>query len=344
MGAYDARAGADLAVLQRRVGPDDGVLADHGRAEELGAGQDRGVGLEDHVGLDPRRGRVHDGDAVLHPAGDDAAVELLAELGELGAVVGPLGLRDVLDEVSADGEAVLAGQAHGVGEVVLALGVVVGDPRQRRDQELGVEGEDPGVDLVDLALLGRGVLLLHDRLDVTLLVAHHAAVAERARHPAAEDAHGALGGLVLLGEGLEGLPLQQRGVAGSDDDGAGGRTASLHRDAYGVAGALLRLLHRQHRAGQQLGDVRPDLLALVADDRDDAGRLDGLHGAEHVADHGAPGDRVQHLHGLRLHAGAAAGGEHDDGEVVHARSLSPPRGWSPTRVPVLERRCGRMAP
>ena len=62
--------------------------------------------------------------------------------------------RDVLDEVGADGEAVLAGEADRVGEVVLALGVVVGDPRQRRDQELRVEGQDPGVDLVDLALLG----------------------------------------------------------------------------------------------------------------------------------------------------------------------------------------------
>ena len=51
--------------------------------------------------------------------------------------------------------------------------------------------------------------------------------------------------------------------------------------------------------------------ALVADDRDDPGRLDGLHGPQDVADHASPGDGVEHLHGLRLHAGAAAGGEHD---------------------------------
>ena len=57
-------------------------------------------------------------------------------------------------DVRADGEAGVAGDLHGVGQVVLALGVVVGDLRQRLGQELGVEREDPGVDLADLALLG----------------------------------------------------------------------------------------------------------------------------------------------------------------------------------------------
>ena len=80
----------------------------------------------------------------------------------------------------------VAGDLDGVGQVVLALGVVVGELRQRLGEELGVEGEDPGVDLVDLALLGGGVLLLDDRLDVALVVADHPAVAERVR-PATPD-------------------------------------------------------------------------------------------------------------------------------------------------------------
>ena len=42
---------------------------------------------------------------------------------------------------------------------------------------------------------------------------------------------------------------------------------------HGVAGAVLGLLHGQHGAGQQLLDVRADLLALVADDGDDPARL-----------------------------------------------------------------------
>ena len=40
---------------------------------------------------------VHHGDAVAHPPGDDAAVHLLAHLGQLDAVVGALGLHHVVD-------------------------------------------------------------------------------------------------------------------------------------------------------------------------------------------------------------------------------------------------------
>src|SRR5690606_2736143 len=95
VGAHDPGAGADLAVLEGGVRPDDRVLAHHGRAQQLGAGQDRDVLLEDHVGVDPGGGRVHHGDSVAHPPGDDATVELTTQLGELGAVVGALGLAYV---------------------------------------------------------------------------------------------------------------------------------------------------------------------------------------------------------------------------------------------------------
>ena len=191
-------------------------------------------------------------------------------------------------------------------------------------EELRVEGEDPRVDLVDLALRGRRLLLLHDRLHVALVVAHDPAVAERVRHATAQDADRALGSLVLDGERTQRVALQQRRVTGSHDDRAGRGAGGLHRDAYGVPGPLLRLLDRQHRGRHHLHDVRTDLLALVSDDRDDPGRLHGLHGPQDVADHAASGDGVEHLHGLRLHAGAATGGEDDDGEVVHGRSLSLP--------------------
>ena len=169
---------------------------------------------------------------------------------------------------------------------------------------------------------GRRVLLLHDRLDVTLGVADDAAVAEGVGHDAGEDADRALGRLVLRGELAQRLPTQQWSVARGDDHGAGRRTGRLDRDPHRVPGPVLRLLDGEHDIGHEGLDVRADLLALVADDGDDPLRLDRLHGGEHVADHRAPTDRVQHLHGLGLHAGAAAGGEHDHGEVVHGGSVS----------------------
>ena len=228
MGADDAGAGAHLAVLERGVGPDHGVLGDDRRAEQLHARQDRDVGVELDVGVDPGGAGVHHGDAVAHPPGHDAPVELLAHLGQLDAVVGALGLHHVVDGERADGEAVLARDLDGVGQVVLALGVVVGQPRQRADQELRVEGEDPRADLGDLALLRRGVLLLDDPLDVTLVVAEDPPVAERVGHDPAQDAHHLLGGPVVGHEPAQALALEQRGVARRDDDRAARRTAGLH--------------------------------------------------------------------------------------------------------------------
>ena len=55
-----------------------------------------------------------------------------------------------------------------VGEVELALGVVVAHLRQRLEQEAAVEGEDPRVDLADMELSLGGVarrLRLDDPLD-----------------------------------------------------------------------------------------------------------------------------------------------------------------------------------
>jgi hypothetical protein len=107
-------------------------------------------------------------------------------------------------------------------------------------------------------------------------------------------------------------------LAVRDDHRAGARLRRqrLPGDPDGVTGALLRLLHRQDDARHQLLDVRADLLALVTDDRDDPARLQGTCGPQDVADHGPPGDRVEHLHRLGLHPGAATGGEDDHGHVV----------------------------
>ena len=333
VGAYDAGSRADLAVLERRVGADHRVLGHDGRTEQLGAGQDRHVGTQHHVGVDPGGGGVHHRHAVAHPPGDDAAVELPAEDGELGAVVGALRLHDVVDRVRPDREARLAGQPDDVGQVELTLGVVVADPRQRLEQELCVEGEDPAVDLADVALVRRRILLLHDRLDVTVGVAHHPAVAERVGHHPRHDAHRALGRLVLGGERLEARPLQQRGVGGDDQHGAG-RAARLDRDPDRARRTVEDLLDRQHGVGHELLDVRTHLVALMTDHRHDLLRLEHRHRGQHVADHAAPADPVQDLHGLGLHPGAATGSQDDHGQVVrrrHERSLRLERSGSPGR-------------
>ena len=80
--------------------------------------------------------------------------------------------------------------------------------------------------------------------------------------------------------------------------------------------------------------MRTHLVALMADHRHDLLRLEHRHRGQHVADHAAPADPVQHLHGLGLHPRAAPGSQHDHGQVArrrHERSLRLERNGSPGR-------------
>ncbi len=72
----------------------------------------------------------------------------------------------------------------------------------------------------------------------------------------------------------------------------------------------------EHHVGDSSWMCAPTGLTLVADDCHDPLRVERLHRDQDVPDHASAADRVQHLLGLRLHAGAATGGQHDDRQVV----------------------------
>ena len=79
-----------------------------------------------------------------------------------------------------------------------------------------------------------------------------------------------------------------------------------------------------HARAVTLQDDSRDAVALVPHHGDEVLGIKRARGRQHVADERHPRQRVQHLRRLRLHAGARAGGEHDDGElrVGHAFILS----------------------
>ncbi len=219
-----------------------------------------------------------------------------------------------------DREPVAVGDTDQVGEVVLALGVVVADPRQRRGQEAGVQRQDAAVDLAYGGLLGGGVLLLDDGGDRAGGVADDPAVAERILGLAGQHGQGATGRAVVGHQRLQRLALEQRGVAVHHHDraviGDRPRRAAGERvegDPDRVPGAVLGLLHRDERVGGQREDVRLDLLALVADHRDEVFRLERLGGGDDVPDQAATADGVQHLRGLGPHPRPAACREQDHG-------------------------------
>ena len=108
VGADHRGAVADGDVGQGGVRADGAATADLGAAEQLGSGVDDGVAADRHVDVDPGGGRIDDGDAGHLVGGDDPAVELGAQLGQLDAVVDAGHQRAVVDVLGLHGLAVAA--------------------------------------------------------------------------------------------------------------------------------------------------------------------------------------------------------------------------------------------
>ena len=314
VGAHDRGAGAHLHVPQGRVGADRGACGHDRRAQQLRAGQQRDVGSQLDRGVDPRGRGVHHGDALAHPVLDEAVVQDAAELGQLDPVVDALGLPDVLQDVGPDGQLFADGEGHDVGEVQLALGVVVAQGGHRPQQEDGVDREHTAVDLADQAFVVGGVAVLADRLHVTLGVTDDAPVARGVAELRTQDRHGPARSEMGLDELVERGPGEQGDVAVGDDDGARRRgVESLERDLHGVARAPLLGLHDLDDGRVDRRDRRGDLVAAVTDHGDRAGGPERRDRAERVSDERAAGDLVEHLGQVGPHPGASARGEHDRG-------------------------------
>ena len=189
---HDAAA-AHRRVGQARVGADDAVLADAGGAHERDVGQQLHVLRDGHVRTDPYQLRVDHGHASRHMRTVDATLGQLRGLGQLDARVHAQALGRVVAGQRQHGTAGVVTDLQHVGEIELALRVIVA--------------------LADGRLLGRGVLLLHDARHRSLLVAHDAPVAERVVQLHRKHHHGRV---VLLAHGRkarDGIGRDQRAVA-----------------------------------------------------------------------------------------------------------------------------------
>ena len=209
---HDAAA-AHRRVGQARVGADDAVLADAGGAHERDVGQQLHVLRDGHVRTDPYQLGVDHGHAGRHMRTVDATLGQLRGLGQLDARVHAQALGRVVAGQCQHGTASVATDLQHVGEVELALRVIVAHLLERVEQRPRIEAVEPGIALADGRLLGRGVLLLHDARHRSLLVAHDAPVAERVVQLHREHHHGRV---VLLAHGRkarDGIGRDQRAVA-----------------------------------------------------------------------------------------------------------------------------------
>ncbi len=236
--------------------------------------------------------------------------------GQLDAVVDAGGLVGGHGD-RGDRRALVDQDRDDVGQVLFALRVVARERTDRAAQLLVVEGIDAGGDLGHGELVRCRVLVLDHPRHRTVRGTDDPAVPGRVVDDAGQHRRGP--GAVLVHQRLQRVRRQQRGVAGHHDDravrGGGNR---LEREPNGVTGAVLLGLQDGDGLGRDLREVVADLVGAVADHDDGVGRVQWRGGGEHMPEHRASGEAVQHLGQRRgLHPGALTGGQHDHGKRGH---------------------------
>ena len=318
----DDAAATDLGVGQARVRADDAVLADFGGTHEHDLGKQLDVLGNLHIGADPHLVGVDHGDAGGHVRVVDAALHDLGDLSQLDAGVDAQALGGVVGGKRKHGAAGVAADLEHVGEVELALGIVVADLSQRIEQSACVEAVEAGVALVDRRLLGRGVLLLDDALDLAVGIADDATVTGGVVQLHGEHHHGGVVPVAHLRQAGDGLGLDERAVAGEHRqrpvEAGKGVGAGQHR----ARRAVLHFLHHYLRVAL---DQRDDLFAGMADHRCHLGDAGGVGSVDHPAHKRLAQNLVGHLGLFGFHAGARARSQNDSGSF-HAILLGRKRG------------------
>ncbi len=313
-------------------GPIVQFAAHPGGAEQLRAGPDHGVALDRHVDVDPGAERVDDRNACPLVRCDDPVVEFGGQRGELHPIVDAGNQRAVVDVFAVHDQAVLANDRHHVGQIALALRVVLAQPAQRRAQCGEVECVHTGVDFADFSLRRGGVGLLDDRDHLAVLGTQDASVPGRVGQCRGEHRHRRPAGAVAGDKVSQRVGVEKRNITRGDDDNAvelGGKRRQAAR--RGVAGAELLVLHRYvDVAAELVGQLlngRPDLVEAGAEDHDEMLRRDLGHRMQRVGQHAATGQRVQHFRGIRPHPPAGTGGQHHDCRI-HMLCHGPPASTS----------------
>jgi hypothetical protein len=188
----DARAGADDGIPQHAMRADLDAVAEHDAALEHAVHVDRHVAAAVELAAHVEPVGVEQGHALLHQQQRIAVLVDALQFGQLHLAVHAEHFPGLVG-LGRHRHALADRQPDDVGQVVLALRVVVAQRRQPAPERRGRRGDEAGVDLADGAFLVRGVALLDDAQDVAVVVAHDAAVAARIVQVLGQHAEAAAG-------------------------------------------------------------------------------------------------------------------------------------------------------
>ena len=245
-----------------RAGADAGGAAQHGERVH-----DR-IGLDLDTGLDERAGGIDDRDPGKHVAAVDPGPQLGVGLGQVDPGVDAHGHQRIVVAVGVHDLAV-AGQDRGdVGQVQLALVVVVGDPVERRPQPVAADDVVAAVHLEQRALGVIGVTELDDRLHASPAPAHDPPEIAADRLGAVErEQRGRRARLaVRRHHRQQGLRIDQRVVGVHDQHVAGKSGQRLAAGQDGITGAARAVLDGGRRPS---GHERVEFRLIGRDDHHD---------------------------------------------------------------------------
>lgn len=165
-----------------------------------------------------------------------------------------------------------------------------------------------GVDLADFQLLGGGIFVLDDAVELALVIAQDAAVAGGVIDDGGGERRDGVGAAMGFEQFLERFGSDERAVAGEDEDIGIGKE---HIVEYvlslldSVACSELLFLHDEGDAAFAIEDAA-DVLLAVADDKHDWHCTEGSDGLDDPAHHGLAGHFVGDLGKVAIHARAFA--------------------------------------
>ena len=264
----NASAAANLRVGQARVRANDAVRTNLGRAKQVGLRPQLHVLRNFDIGADERAFGVPHGYAGHHVAIVDAMLHGARSLGELHARIHAHSLFGVGGLKREHLAAVVSANFQHVGEVVLALSVVVRNARKRIEKRRRIEAVEARVAFRDSGFFGRGVFLLNNA-DHSFALANDAAIPKRVVHMHGEHDHGRARLFALRDKGLNGFRSDKRTIARKNHE------RTLGDRAVGLRECLTTSVH---------GVARAELLGLNGDFRIALNKRSNLFG--HMSEHG----------------------------------------------------------
>ena len=193
----DLRVDRDDVRSDLRTGGDAGVTAQHGER------MDRAVRLELDLGVDPRRLGVDNRDAGEHVLPVHALPQSGRRVGQLDPRVHAFDLVGVGRLHHAHIVAVFDHEAHGVGQIQLALDVLRLQAVERRPQPGGLEHVDRRVDLADRELLLGRIGILPGKSSITTICRRRCPSSTALGAPGRSFAETNRGIELLLGDGVD---------------------------------------------------------------------------------------------------------------------------------------------